>query len=296
MAAEFFILHIRGIGPLEMDLVTESVFAAGADGTEEDLSFEQLNLEYEARTLEKDKSNIKVYFTVPPSPQWIENFKNQFSSLNIFLEKEKDKDWLSEWKKGFEPFCLAKDIWIVPSWREIPRNVKSAIRMDPGMAFGTGTHETTRLAAEMMADQMSLQPPPNSLIDVGTGTAILAMLAEHLGVQRIYGNDIDPEARRVARENLELNHSRRVQITDLSISEIEGAWDWVVANIIDGVLIRLQDDLKAHVKDGGFLLLTGILSEREAYFLSEFSFVDFKVVKRKQLAEWVGYLLQRTKP
>ena len=118
-------------------------------------------------------------------------------------------------------------------------------------------------------------------------------LAELLGFQTILANDIDPEARRVARENLALNTFKKVRIIDEDLNKIPGAFGLVIANIIDGVLVRLQNELKPRVGANGYLLLTGILEEREAIFLSEFSFAGFRLVERTQLGEWVGFLLQK---
>src|SRR5690606_14857175 len=120
------------------------------------------------------------------------------------------------------------------------------IYIDPGMAFGTGTHATTKMAAyfvQKLGSQFKKDLKGKSLLDVGTGTAILAMLASHEGVERILGLEIDPEARRVARENIVLNKLTNVEISDKPLEETGEKFDFVVANIIDGVLIQLKDAL-----------------------------------------------------
>ncbi len=292
---QYFVITAKNLTELEAELLAADAFENGAAGTEEQLSFEQKNREYEPVTLSKERTALKIYFEVAPSLEWFEQLRGAYPEAQFELQSEKNQDWLAEWKKGFNPFELASGVWIVPSWCEAPKEAKQVIRIDPGMAFGTGTHETTRLASQFIGRhaQSILGGGHRSALDVGTGTGILAFLAELLGFQTILANDIDPEARRVARENLALNTFKKVRIIDEDLNKIPGAFGLVIANIIDGVLVRLQNELKPRVGANGYLLLTGILEEREAIFLSEFSFAGFRLVERTQLGEWVGFLLQK---
>lgn len=212
--------------------------------------------------------------------------------------KRKKKDWLEEWKKGFEPFSLVGPYWIVPSWFDSPVDDKHTIHIDPGMAFGTGTHATTKLAATFLskkAKEHKEGAEPYSLLDVGTGTAVLAILARKMGFEPIIGLEIDPEARRVARENLLRSKLDSIEILDNPIDEIHQSFDVVVANIIDGVLINLRKELLGCTKLGGDLFLTGILLEREEIFLEHFVQKDesLQVIKRWQHDEWVGYWVRK---
>jgi ribosomal protein L11 methyltransferase len=130
---------------------------------------------------------------------------------------------------------------------------------------------------------------------VGTGTAILAVLAERLNFGLITGVEIDAQARRKARENCELNQTKNIEITELQLDEIRDQFEIVVANIIDGVLIRLQKDLLRVLKPSGHLFLTGILQERDNLFFEKFIENNpLKVIKRIQKDEWVGYWVQKT--
>ncbi|MCB0350168.1 MAG: 50S ribosomal protein L11 methyltransferase [Bdellovibrionales bacterium] len=287
---DFLILTVSNVTPDEADIISAFAFDAGAEGTEEELAFEQKSREYEPVTLTKDRTCMKIYFTKPPEAHFIESISAMYPHADVQLKSEAHRDWLAEWKKSFQSFCLAGDTWIVPSWCEPPIEAKKIIRIDPGMAFGTGTHETTRLAAGFVD---SFAKNRDSFLDVGTGTGILAIQAELAGFSKVVANDIDEEARRVARENVNLNQSQVVKIVDADLSQIPGEFDWVVANIIDGVLVKLQNDLHKRVAPKGFLLLTGILAERDDLFRSEFSFSGFRIVERRTLGEWVGYLLER---
>jgi ribosomal protein L11 methyltransferase len=133
-----------------------------------------------------------------------------------------------------------------------------------------------------------------SLIDVGTGTGLLAMIARKEGVERVLGIEIDPEARRVARENIKSNNLENdIEISEQLIEEVKEEFDFVVANIIDGVLIRIKDELLRVLKPGGQIFLTGILLEREDEFFAEFiEKSPLKVVRRIEKDEWVGYWLK----
>ncbi len=287
---EFYILTVEGLAARDADLFSALAFEAGACGISEDLPFTQSGEKYEPVTLESETESLKVYFEETPAAAWLEEMKAKFSEARFSVRAEANRDWLAEWKKGFTAFPLDEDknIWVVPSWLTAPPEAEKIIRIDPGMAFGTGTHETTRLAAKLIA-QAASSPTDRRALDVGTGTGILAMLMAHLGYRIIVGNDIDPEARRVARENLEINQIGEVQIVDDSLEKIDGRFGLVVANIIDGVLVQIQRELKSRVEPRGHLVLTGILEEREKQFLRNFEHGDFEIVQRAQLGEWVGF-------
>lgn len=288
MSITFFTLRLDHLSQEQAEVFAAEAFSNGALGTEEILPFKQDGKFYEPTTLDLGETSLKIYFSEPPKNEWLRKLLDGNPGVTADISEDENKDWLAEWKKGFVPFELGKDIWVVPSWCEKPASAKSMIIMDPGMAFGTGTHETTKLASSFLIDYAKGE----SLFDVGTGTGILAFLAELKGFKRILANDIDAEAVRVARENAELNGIKNVQVTTKDITEIDEHFDWVVANIIDGVLSRMQNSLKERVKSKGYLLLTGILAEREQTFREEFSFAGFNIVERRQLNEWVGYLLK----
>jgi ribosomal protein L11 methyltransferase len=165
------------------------------------------------------------------------------------------------------------------------------------MAFGTGTHATTKMMASFIAKMGQSDLFKNQknmeLIDVGTGTGILALLASHLGFSKITAIEIDPEARRVAEDNVLLNERMMIDISPALLEDVREHYDVVVANIIDGVLIKLKKDLLRVLKPGGHLLMTGILQERDNYFFENFlAGTNLKVLRRLEKEEWVGYWLQ----
>lgn len=282
--------------PLE-SAVTEFCFTHKALGLSEVLSFTQPDLTYDPSLIPRRQLELDVFFEQQPSSEFYQQLQENFPTVQTQSNVEETKDWLEEWKKGFQPFKLVGPVWVVPSWLEKPAHVEQQILIDPGMAFGTGTHATTKMASyfvHKLAQENKDQISNWSVLDVGTGTAILAILAEKLGFGLITGVEIDPEARRKARENCELNSSESIEITELQLDEIKGNFEVVVANIIDGVLIRLQKDLIRVLKPNGHLFLTGILQERDNLFFDKFiEKQPVKVIKRIQKEEWVGYWVQR---
>lgn len=292
----FFRIRLKNITEsLEEDLATYC-FKFGATGISEGLSFSQPDLTYEPFILHKKNHELDVFFESQPP----EDFFSGLSELSPRIEweshEEEQKDWLAEWKKGFQPFQLAGPYWIVPSWFTPPAEAKVPVLIDPGMAFGTGTHATTRMASYFVHKVgQKLKPfEKQKFLDVGTGTALLAILAEHEEFQSILGIEIDPEARRVARENVQRNTCERVTIGDQLLEDIDDEFEVVVANIIDGVLIALKNDLIRVLKPGGHLFVTGILTEREEFFFDRFiENSPFEVVRRLTEDEWVGYWLKK---
>lgn len=285
------------------DVVTGHSFECGATGVTEALAFSQPDLTYDPDIVKVRAHDMDVFFEKPPESEFFERLKTWIPNLKWEIFEEEHKDWLAEWKKGFVPFQLVGPYWIVPSWLQPPIEAKKPIVIDPGMAFGTGTHATTKMAAYFVhklcqtfkngEDPSGEKPDNKSLVDVGTGTAILAILAHQEGIKRVLGLEIDPEARRVARENIKLNGTEEIEISDRLIEEVHEKFDFVVANIIDGVLIRIKDHLLRVLKPGGQMFLTGILLEREDDFFSEFiEQSNLKVVRRIEKDEWVGYWLR----
>lgn len=281
----------------EADL-TQFCFDHSALGLSEVLSFTQPDLTYDPSLITRRFLELDVFFEKQPETHFFQELGESFPEVKHSTNEEESKDWLSEWKKGFVPFKLVGKTWVVPSWLEKPAEAETEVKIDPGMAFGTGTHATTKMASyfiHKLSQENADQIQNWSVLDVGTGTAILAVLAEKLGYGLITGVEIDPEARRKARENCELNQTQNIEITEQQLDEIRGQYEVVVANIIDGVLIRLQKDLIRVLKPEGHLFLTGVLQERDNLFFEKFieANPNLKVIKRIQKDEWVGYWVQK---
>ncbi len=281
------------------DPITQHCFDHGASGVSEALEFIQPDLTYDPKILNHRLRELDVYFETEPEVAYFDRLTNWHKAITWQIFEEQQKDWLEEWKKDFKPFALVEPYWIVPSWCQSPVDDKHSLRIDPGMAFGTGTHATTQLASNFLAKRAQKMTSPATLLDVGTGTAVLAILGARMGYAAIVGLEIDPEARRVARENVERNLVP-VDVRDELLEEHHKSYDVVVANIIDGVLINLKKPLLNSMKIGGDLFVTGILVEREDRFNEGFVVNDpdpttpqLEMVRRWQNDEWVGYWLRR---
>ena len=174
------------------------------------------------------------------------------------IEQIEDKDWEREWMDNFHPMRFGKRLWICPSWREVPEPDAVNVMLDPGLAFGTGTHPTTALCLEWL-DSLDLRG--KTVIDFGCGSGILAIAALKLGAQSAVGIDIDPQAILASRNNAEQNGvADRLQLflSDEKPSELKA--DVVVANILAGPLKELYPLISQLVKPHGVLGLSGILT------------------------------------
>jgi ribosomal protein L11 methyltransferase len=172
-----------------------------------------------------------------------------------------DEDWSEGWKKDFKPLDIGR-VRVRPSWIETPTPAgKVEVVLDPGMAFGTGSHATTSLCLAALSDVLGARAGA-TVLDVGTGSGLLAIAAHKLGAGRVVANDNDPVAVDVARENAALNGAA-VALTLDPVERIGGTFDVVVANILANVLVELAPALCAKVAPGGVLLLSGILGPQE---------------------------------
>lgn len=168
-----------------------------------------------------------------------------------------EQNWVQLTQAQFEPIQVSDRLWIVPSWHEAPDPEAIVLVLDPGMAFGTGSHPTTRLCLEWLERSVT---PNVSLLDYGCGSGILAIAAARLGAGKVLGVDIDPQAVSAAADNAERNQvSARFED---STKDIGGQFDIVVANILSNPLKALAPAICSHVRPGGKLALSGILAEQ----------------------------------
>jgi ribosomal protein L11 methyltransferase len=284
---DYFVLKLTKVHDQADAWLSSQAFAFGALGISETLDFSQPEGEEDVFVSHAKSRALDVYFEKRPALDFLRQLEARFPDVGVNLSAELKKDWMAEWKKGFEPFQLAGDYWVVPSWRLSPVDTEHSIRIDPGMAFGTGTHETTKLVAKGSRSILR-DAKGQSFLDVGTGTGILAILAARMGFSRVAATEIEEEARRVAHENFARN-SARVELNSRQVEDLTEKFDVVVANIIDGVLVRIQDALKSRVKPGGWLLVSGIILEREQTFLEGFKLPEGAIWQRHQLGDWLMY-------
>jgi len=201
--------------------------------------------------------------------------------------------WRDEWKKHFVPFRLTTRVTIRPPWEPYRAESPSEIvlELEPGRAFGTGLHATTALVARALETRSDLLAN-QEMLDVGTGSGILALVALSLGASRARSIDVDPDAIEVAIENASRNGlDRRMTADTSSLSRIEGSFGVVTANIEARVLIPMAPELEARVAKGGLLVLSGILETQEDAVRAAFSRLEVLEIPRD--GEWIALVLRR---
>ena len=224
--------------------------------------------------------------------QALDGLRPFFSGRNFQLGEQRlveQEDWAEGWKQHFTTMRIGRRLIIRPSWEEyLPRADEKVLELDPGMAFGTGSHGTTLLCLEAIVELFDRGEAPQSLLDVGTGSGILAMAAAALGAKNILACDIDPLACEVATENCRKNNlEQAIQITTAPLEQLPGRYDVVVANILAEENLRLADQLVAHLSPGGFLFLSGILKEKEKMVCEGFARQPLELLNVTQQEEWV---------
>ena len=214
-------------------------------------------------------------------------FVNQEPEL--LVTEIEDEDWNEKWKSFFQPIKVTKNIVIKPSWRNYwKKDDEIVIELDPGMAFGTGTHASTRLCLQAIEEMTQEMPvtADSSLLDVGTGSGILAIAAALLGIQQVLGIDIDLQAVACAKKNAAVNAvAEQVLFESTPLHKIPGLFSTVVANILPQTLIDMKDDLIGHLKPSGYLILSGIIQERARDVMEAFS-RELSFKKETQEDEW----------
>lgn len=205
-----------------------------------------------------------------------------------------EEDWADNWKKYYEPTRITHDLTIVPSWTDYePTAGEKVIRLDPGMAFGTGTHPTTKMSLFALSQVLR---GGETVIDVGTGSGVLSIASSLLGAERIYAYDLDEVAVRVAEENIALNSGT----TNISVATgdllrgVETPADVIVANILADILIHLTDDAYRLVKDEGYLIMSGIIADKWAMVREAAERAGFFLETQLIQGEWNACIFKKT--
>ncbi|MCL2325206.1 MAG: 50S ribosomal protein L11 methyltransferase [Proteobacteria bacterium] len=219
--------------------------------------------------------------------------RNASVAIDITLESFDDQTWKDAWKRWFKPAQVSPRIAIRAPWSEFdPAPGTHVIVIEPGMAFGTGLHETTQLCIRAI-DTLTQQKTVASLLDVGCGSGVLAIAGACLGIPEVHGVDNDPVCIDVSRENADTNHSHAT-FDETDIWDIETRYDLVVANIISSVLRALKEDLKAACKPGGTLVLSGVLAaEREDVEAAFLEGITLEKIGHEILGEWCSITFLR---
>lgn len=207
-----------------------------------------------------------------------------------------DQDWCGEWKKQFKPFRVGEGLVVRPTWEEYqPAEGETVITLDPGMAFGTGHHESTSMAMELIDSLYRQSNCPARVLDLGCGTGILAITAAALGAVSVSAIDNDPQAVDAARDNIRINKmTDRITPGLPPAGGIEQRFDLVCANIIHNTLVDLAEMISNAVDDSGFLILAGILSGwQEKNLIRIYGELGLDLIKTRHRNEWAALLFSR---
>jgi ribosomal protein L11 methyltransferase len=207
----------------------------------------------------------------------------------------KDEDWSATWKEHFKPFAIIPGLIIAPTWEPYDaQDQEKVIVMDPGMAFGTGHHATTSLSLQLLQEALTGRTE-SSVLDVGTGTGILAMAAALFGASRVLAIDNDPLAVTAAKENRDRNQLQQIMEVEITpLASLKEPFSLVIANIVHDVLLELAPDLGRLTADGGQLLLSGILQGQQVTnIVSCFEQLGFSLKKQEEKLEWAALLFSK---
>jgi ribosomal protein L11 methyltransferase len=201
-----------------------------------------------------------------------------------------DADWATAWREGYEPMRIGR-LTIVPTWLAVPDDAELVIRLDPGMAFGTGLHPTTRACLELLQEE----PMPRTVLDVGCGSGILGLAALRLGAERVVGWDTDPLAVEATRQNAAANDlGDRFAVERGTLPESAGeTYGLVLANLVAAVLVELAPRLAAHTAPGGMVIASGIIEPRRAEVEAALAAAGLIVTGERLDGEWVSLRLTR---
>lgn len=248
----------------------------------------------------KDRDNAIIHI-------YISECDNALESIEFLKERFKaaaipfvigsvgvnDSDWNENWKKYFHPIEVGKKLAVVPSWEKY-ENVdnRTVLSIDPGAAFGTGTHATTSLCLNIMQDYIN---EDTDMLDIGCGSGILAIASVLLGAKKAVGVDIDAQSVKTAKENAEINKiAEKTTFFEGDLAEkVEGKYNLVCANIVADVIIKLLPDAVRFLSDDGVLIVSGIIDIRKDDVLEAVAKCGFKVIREEYKENWCAFVLKQ---
>ena len=261
---------------LEMTSTTKGTLRVflNQDENYENMSFKISNL------LEKQKEVLKMRGF----------YEKELGSWDFSLEEKENQDWSQKWKEKWNVTHITDTITVVPSWIEYsPKPDEIIITLDPGCAFGTGTHQTTQLCMKALEKYMN---PQDKVADIGTGSGILAILAMKLGASEAYGCDIDDTVIEVCYKNAKVNNVEcKFELN--TADKLNEKYDFICANILHNVLAEIMPDLKKLMKDNAKLALSGILDEKKDVVLDAIKDNGLKIIDTISQDQWVSFIVTK---
>lgn len=260
---------------LDWDYVEEEVFnKSGQDGV--------LIKTY----IPEERNVLEFVETVKARISQLPSFGLDIGEGSVTLSNVKESDWANEWKKYYKPTKIGKKIVVKPSWEEYQQEEGDLIiELDPGMAFGTGTHETTSMCIRELENYVD---DTKTVFDIGCGSGILAIAAAKLGAKEVVAGDLDEVAVKVSKENCEINHvSDKVTVKHGSLFEVvDSKADVIVANIIADIIKILAKDVSKFLNEDGVFISSGIILAKIDEVCESLTENGFEIVKVKRLGEW----------
>lgn len=248
--------------------------------------------------LKKDKTKawVHVYISPEENPNeafsfLVERYNSENIENEITLQNCKQEDWINNWKKYFKPIPVGEKILIRPLWEEqVDAGERKVLDLEPGVAFGTGTHETTRLCMELIEKYIK---PDDSFLDMGCGSGILSIAALLLGAESAIGVDIDPLSVKTAKENAKINNvsNKFTGICGNLTEKVSGRFNVVAANIVADIVIMLSKDAPEFMYEDSVYIISGIIDTREDDVLTAIS-DTFEIIERKAENGWVAMALK----
>lgn len=248
----------------------------------------------------EDKNLLKCYLE---TNNWNETFQIEFFDLlnELKIEKSKikiseleNKNWNEIWENSIEPIQITENIVVKPSWKNFPTKSQIEVIIDPKMSFGTGHHETTRLITKLIEKFLQKE---NTVLDIGTGSGILSIVAIKLGAKYCVAIDNDEWSIQNANENVEKNFvNDKMKILLGTIEDVlENSFDLIIANIQSSVILPILDEIKLKIKTGGKILLSGLLKVEYENLVSQFQKHSLNIVEQMEENEWLAFCLEKIK-
>jgi len=256
------------------------------------------------------RGNNRLYAYLPLDSHWegklhrLDTYLDHLADLfpdfprgTIQKEVIEDPDWEEQWKKYFKPLRVGLSIVVKPSWeRYNPDGGDIIVEIDPGMAFGTGQHASTRLCIEAIEEVIRKDRtiPAWNALDVGTGTGILGIVCAKLGASRVLCLDIDKKAVEIARENVRVNDvADHVFVRSRPIHTLSGSYYLIVANLTEKLLVNLKETLISRLEEQGYLILSGIITENREMIENNFLHYPLVLHDTRIEKEWISYVLRK---
>ncbi|WP_346871301.1 50S ribosomal protein L11 methyltransferase [Clostridium sp. UBA5119] len=210
----------------------------------------------------------------------------------VTYHKVNEDDWANNWKQYYKPTKVGEHIVVKPTWEDYEEKPgEVVVELDPGMAFGTGTHETTRMCIKALEKKVKKD---TTVFDIGTGSGILSIAAAKLGAKHVVGVDLDPVAVESAKKNLEFNKVNNIEILYGDLMEVvEGKANIVVANILADIIMFLSEGVRAFIEDEGYFIASGILNTQRDKVTDKLKALDFIIEEVMEDGEWICIIAKK---